>query len=348
MLSFEMKNHLGLFFYLGSLLACATAATPPMSDWESVEKDRSPPSQKMEIPKPDANGVITLNRPEALVQLCETLREPGLDTVQGSAVEQERQAARRGQERHEILNSRFVAFIPSTGFAFSTYDMESRRLLLDQGRQWSLGEGAELIPIPQDPIPGFAVGPELADRLMVQRASSRLALRAHFRIAGSQIRKDPCAWISGGHVVRMEIDLLGTALLAPDGTILARGDTGEFADGSLAMPVKNPRLILQTPRTNDGKEAPAATVATLATLKETALPCYTAILANNPGIRGTLVLGFRVGIAGQVESPHAEMSSLGNDELVRCVAGKASQLKITGLPAGTRMSLPMLFSGKDD
>jgi hypothetical protein len=345
-----MKTHFGLFFYLctGSFLACATAPTPPLSNWESAEKDPTPPAQPLEKPKPDANGVISLNRPDALVLLCEILREPGLDTVQGSAVEQERAATRRAQERHDILKSRFVALIPSTGFSFGTYDMESHRLLLDNGRQLSLGDGAELIPVPQDPIPGFAVSPELADRLLAQRTSARLSLRAHFRIAGSQIRKDPCAWISGGHVVRMEIDLIGTALLAPDGTILARGDTGEFADGSLAMPVKKPRITLQTPRSIDGKEAPAPTIATLATLTETALPCYTSVLAKEPGLRGTLVLGFRVGISGQVESPHTEMSSLGNDELARCVAGKASQLKINGLPVGTRISLPILFSGKDD
>jgi hypothetical protein len=314
-------------------------AEPGTIDHASLA-DQNPTAKK--------NSSNTLASAESLLRLCEILRETDGSEENPSVVAQERDRETRSRKKEAALAERYIALVSPLGFTFRPYDLDARRLVLDPTRALVLGDGGELIPVPQDPFPGFAVGPEFADRLLGQKAAGRLTLRVFFRIAGSQLRKNACAWISGGRFVRMEIDILSTALLAGDGTILARGDTGDYADGSLATTVKQPKVIAQKARSTDGGDLPAGTQESLAKFTDKALPCYETALRSQPALRGTLVLGLRVGGSGQVESPHAEMSSLGNDPLVRCLLGKATQLKLSGVPAGTRISLPLLFSGKDD
>jgi len=112
--------------------------------------------------------------------------------------------------------------------------------------------------------------------------------------------------------------------------------------------VKQPKVIAQKARSTEGGDLAAGTQEAFTKFADKTLPCYETALRSQPGLRGTLVLGLRVGGSGQVEAPYAEMSSLGNDPLVRCVLGKAAQLKLVGVATGTRLSLSLLFSGKED
>ena len=252
------------------------------------------------------------------------------------------------QQRQAALAGRYVAVVPATGFAFRSYELGERRLVLDTERGLALGEGAELIVPSKDPAPGFVLSPDLAEHLLSQREQGKLALRLIFRPTGSQLRKDTCLWLGGGRVVKMEIDLLGTALIAPDGTVLSRGDTGEYADSSPATPVRSPKVSAYKPRAADGKDVEATMAGALAVLAERAQPCYERVLIARPALRGTLVIAIRVGQGGHVESAHVEMSSLGDDTLVGCVAKNAKQATVQGASSGQRFSVPLHFGSAEE
>ena len=76
------------------------------------------------------------------------------------------------------------------------------------------------------------------------------------------------------------------------------------------------------------------------------LPCYQKALESRPSLRGTLVLGIKVGPDGSVEESRMELSSLGDEFLAVCAAGKVGKAKLTAGPA--RMSVTVVFGSKDD
>jgi len=285
---------------------------------------------------------------EGLTRLCESLRDEASLSFSGNAVEQARAYEAHLQQRQTALARRYVTVVPAGGYAFRNYELAERRLVLDTNRGLILGEGAELLLPSQEAPPGFVLGPELADRILSQRDEGKVAFRLIFRPATSPMRKDGCLWLSGGRVVKLEIDLEAAALVAPDGTVLARSDGGDYADSSLATPVRSPKVAVRKPRAADGRDPPAAVITALGTLAERARPCYEKVLIVRPALRGTLVLGFRVGAGGRIESPRVEMSSLGDDTLTGCVASAASKLTLAGANAGQRLSVPLHFGAADD
>jgi hypothetical protein len=72
------------------------------------------------------------------------------------------------------------------------------------------------------------------------------------------------------------------------------------------------------------------------------------VLIVRPALRGTLVLGIRMGAGGHVESAHVEMSSLGDDTLVSCVATTATKVTIPGTSSGQRLSVPLQFGSAEE
>ena len=289
-----------------------------------------------------------MSGPEGLVALCETLRDENPTSFSGNAVEQARALETHAQRRQAALAGRYVAIVPASGFAFRSYELGERRLILDTEHSLVLGDGAELFAPSTDPAPGFVLAPDLAERLLAQRAEGKLALRLIFRPAGSQLRKDGCMWLGGGRVVKMEIEVLGTALMAPDGTVLSRGDTGEYADSSPTAPVRSPRVTVRKPRGSDGRDAEPSMASALGILAERAHPCYERVLLVRPALRGTLVVGIRIGTGGRVETPHVEMSSLGDDTLVTCVTTSISKATVAGTSSGQRFSVPLQFGSAEE
>jgi hypothetical protein len=89
-------------------------------------------------------------------------------------------------------------------------------------------------------------------------------------------------------------------------------------------------------------------VSALGTLAERALPCYERVLIARPALRGTLVLGLRIGTGGHVETAHVEMSSLGDDTLVSCVATNVAKATISGTGSGQRFSVPLQFGSAEE
>jgi hypothetical protein len=266
----------------------------------------------------------------------------------GNAVEQSRAIETHARGRQAALAGRYVAIVPATGFSFRSYELDERRLILDTNHSLILGDGAELFVPSTDPAPGFVLAPDLADRLLGQRTEGNLALRLLFRPAGPHLRKDACMWIGGGHVVKLEVEVLGAALVAPDGTVLSRGDTGEYADASSALPVRSPRVTVHKPRAADGKEIQANMAGDLGSLAERAQPCYERALTARPTLRGTLILAIRIGTGGHVEATHVEMSSLGDDALANCVATNVTNATVIGASIGRRFSVSLQFASAEE
>ena len=336
---------------LALLAGCATAQ--PLESPAAPEPKPAPPPAALPTPTPiaavpDRGDATSVNGPEGLVRLCESLRDETSLTFPGSAVEQARAFEAHAHRRQTALAGRYVTVVPAVGFAFRGYDLGERRLQLDTERSLVLGDGAELFVPSREPAPGFVLGPELADRVLAQRAEGKAGLRLIFRPTFSQLRKESCVWLGGGRVVKLEIEVVAAALVAPDGSVLARADGGEYGDASLGTPVRSPKVTIRKPRTIDGKDPPAGLAAALGVLAERARPCYERVLLVRPALRGTIVLGVTIGPGGRVETPHIEMSSLADDAVTNCVAKGAAKATIAGATAGQRFSVPLLFGSAED
>jgi hypothetical protein len=178
----------------------------------------------------------------------------------------------------------------------------------------------------------------------VERAAGKLFLRVVFRPTYSKLRQQSCLWISGGGVVKMEIDVEAVALLAPDGSRLAQGDNNPGPD--LDTPVKKPQVVIKRPRSATGGDVPDALAKASAELGPLLLPCYRKALEMRPSLRGTLVLGIKLGPDGSVEESRMELSSLGDEALAACAAAKVGKAK---LAAGSgRLSVTVVFGSRDD
>lgn len=338
---------------LALLVGCATApaeapAPPPLPPTPPPAAGPATTTRSSPLAPPADGEVAGVYGADGLTGLCESLRDEASLTFPGNAVEQARAYERHAQRRQAALAGRYLTMVPAGGYTFRNYELSERRLVLDTNRGLVLGDGAELYLPSQDQAPGFALGPDLADRVLAQRDEGRVALRLVFRPATSTLRKDGCLWLSGGRVVKLEIEMVAAALVAPDGTVVARADTGDYADSSLAAPVRSPKVTVRKPRAADGRDLPAPLVAALGALAERARPCYEKVLVVRPALRGTLVLGFRIGAGGRVEVPRVEMSSLGDDALTTCVSAGAAKATISGAAAGQRLSVPLYFGSADD
>lgn len=330
------------------LAGCATA--------QPIEPTVPPPAQEVPaVPatspvsrQPSRGDASSVDGPEGLVSLCELLRDEASLNFPGNAVEQARAFEAQAQARQATIAANYVTVIPAAGFSFRGYDLGERRLTLDTARNLVLGDGAELFLPSHDPAPAFVLSPDSADHILAQRAAGKVGLRLIFRPLASEMRRDACMWLSGGHVVKMEIEVIGSALVASDGTVLSRGDTGEYADSSTVAPVRSPRVAVRKARAADGQEVPASMGSALATLAERAKPCYERALSARPALRGTLVLAIRIGGGGKVETPHVEMSSLGDDALATCVTTNAGKASIAGASPGQRFSVPLQFGSTEE
>jgi hypothetical protein len=333
------------------LLGCATAQpaeSPPAPPPAPAGPHPAPLPVATPQPPPGRGEAASVDGAEGLTRLCESLRDEASLTFPGTAVEQARASEAHAQRRQAVLRGNYVTVVPPGGYGFRNYDLGERRLVLDGNRSLVLGEGAELFITSQDEVPGFALGPDLADRLLSQHAAGKVALRLVFRPVSSPLRNDACVWLGGGRVVKLGVEVAAAALVGLDGTVLARADTGDYADGSLGVPVRAPKVTVRTPRTAGGKDVPASQAAAFSVLAARALPCYERVLIVRPDLRGTLVLAIRIGAGGRVEAPHVEMSSLGDDALTSCVSSGATKATISGASAGQRFSVPLQFGSADD
>jgi hypothetical protein len=339
---------------LALLLGCATTA--PMTT-ESVPGSQGPPAAvpRRASPQPQRNQTgetgggssahfITA---DTLVELCGGLRDEAPGDFAGNAVEQAKASAAHADRRQTALAASYVTVVPAGGFTFRSYQIGERRLVLDTDRTFVLGEGAELFASSRDTPPGFSLEPDLAERLLAERAAGQVSLRLVFRPAHSELRKDGCMWLSGGNVVKMEIDIVAAALLGPDGNIIARGDSGEYGDPTAGLPVRSPKITVKKARDHLGKDVPDTMAGALAPLSTAVLPCYQRVLIVRPSLRGTLVLAIRVGSAGRMDEARVEISSLGDDAVSGCVIAAATRTSLPGVPAG-KFSVPLLFGSADE
>lgn len=289
-------------------------------------------------------GAFAVEGDEGLARLCETLRDEISMAFSGNAVAQAQEREEHARRRQDAERRRYVAIVPAQGFALANYELRERRLVLDTGRGFRLGENAELLTNLETGAIGFRLPPEAADHVLVDRAAGKVFLRVLFRPTYSKMRQQACLWISGGGVVKMEIDLEAVALLAPDGSRLAQGDNTPGND--LDAPVTNPQIVIKRPRGATGGDVPDPLARASTELGPLLLPCYQKALEMRPSLRGTLVLGIKLGPEGSVEESRMELSSLGDESLAACAVAKVGKAKLAAGPG--RMSVTVVFGSKDD
>jgi hypothetical protein len=302
----------------------------------------------MPLPAPprglDSAGAFAVEGSEGLARLCETLRDENSMAFSGNVVAQAQEREQHAGRRQDAERRRYVAIVPAQGFALSNYELGERRLVLDTGRGFRLGENAELLNNLETGTIGFRLPPDAADHILVERAAGKVFLRVVFRPVYSKLRQQACLWISGGTVVKMEIELEAVALLAPDGSRLAQGDNSPDTD--LDLPVTKPQIVIRRPRSATGGDVTDALARASAELEPLLLPCYQKALEARPSLRGTLVLGIKVAADGSVEESRMELSSLGDEFLAACAAAKIGKAKLAAGPG--RMSVTVVFGSKDD
>jgi hypothetical protein len=289
-------------------------------------------------------GAFAVEGGEGLAHLCQTLRDENSMVFSGNVVAQAQEREEHARRRQDAERMRYVAIVPAQGFALANYELGEHRLVLDTGRSFRLADNAELLTNLETGTIGFRLSPEAADHVLIERAAGKVFLRVVFRPVYSKLRQQTCLWISGGTVVTMEIDLETVALLAPDGSRLAQGDN--TPDSDLDSPVTDPQVVIRRPRSATGGDVPETLARASTELGPLLLPCYQKALESRPGLRGTLVLGIKVGPDGSVEESRMELSSLGDEFLAVCAAAKAGKAKLTGGPG--RMSVTVVFGSKND
>jgi hypothetical protein len=335
---------------LVGLLGCATAqpATPENSLVLPPKEDSLPPQAPPAAPLRKPGEATSIVGPDALVGLCQTLRDETATDFPGNPVEQARASAAHAERRQAAETASYVTVVPASGFSFRSYQIGEHRLLLDTDRSFVLGDGAELFASSKDAPPGFSLAPDFAERVLGDRASGRLGLQLVFRPARSELRKDACMWLSGGHVVKLGIDVVAAALLGPDGGVVARGDTGDYGAPNGGLPVRSPAVTARRPRGPDGKDVPDAIAELFSPLSRAAQPCYQRVLLVRPALRGTVVLAIRLAASGKVDEARVEMSSLGDDAVTACVVASARSTTLPGIAAGQRYSVPLQFASADE
>jgi hypothetical protein len=330
-------------------MVCSCASTQPIETPPLPAPVAAPlaPSQ-MPLPAPprglDSAGAFAVEGSEGLARLCETLRDENSMAFSGNVVAQAQEREQHAGRRQDAERRRYVAIVPAQGFALSNYELGERRLVLDTGRGFRLGENAELLNNLETGTIGFRLPPDAADHILVERAAGKVFLRVVFRPVYSKLRQQACLWISGGTVVKMEIELEAVALLAPDGSRLAQGDNSPDTD--LDLPVTKPQIVIRRPRSATGGDVTDALARASAELEPLLLPCYQKALEARPSLRGTLVLGIKVAADGSVEESRMELSSLGDEFLAACAAAKIGKAKLAAGPG--RMSVTVVFGSKDD
>ncbi len=326
-------------------LACASTQPVELPPLPTPPAAPTAPSQPSAAPRDTGTaGAFTVEGDQGSARLCETLRDENSMAFAGNVVAQAQEREAHARQRQDAEHMLYVAMVPAQGFALANYELGERRLVLDTARGFRLGENAELLTNLETGAIGFRLAPEAADHVLVERAAGKLFLRVVFRPTYSKMRQQACLWISGGGVVKMEIELEAVALLAPDGSRLAQGDNNPGADSD--TPVSKPQIVIRRPRSTAGGDVPEALAKASAELGPLLLPCYQKALEMRPSLRGTLVLGVKLGPDGSVEESRMELSSLGDEFLAACAAAKVGKAKLTAGPA--RMSVTVVFGSNDD
>jgi hypothetical protein len=326
-------------------LACASSQSLDPSPSPPPPVTRPASSPPPALPRePVPGGAAAIEGAAGLARVCESLRDEASMTFSGNAVGQAQAREDHVRRREDAQHRRYIALVPPDGFSLANYDLGERRLLLDTSRGFRLAEGAELLSNLDTGAVGFRLAPEGADRILVERAAGKVFLRVVFRPSYSKMREQSCLWISGGGVVKMEIELESATLLTPDGGHLAQGDNNPGADQD--APVARPQVLIKRPRSANGVDAPEAPIKGASALATPLLRCYKDALSRRPALRGTLVLGVKLASDGSVEEARMELSSLGDEPLAACAVAETHKAKL--MAGSGRISLTLLFGSRDD
>jgi hypothetical protein len=329
---------------VGASVVLAGCATPP-----SVPAEPTPITTTAARPRAPralqhSDGTRDVGGADGVAGLCEALRDADDVEYAGNEVQQARAHEEQARRRALAAEGTYAVQIPPGGFGFRGYDLDGRKLELDTARTLVLADGVELVVTNTDRPFVVGLAPESAERVLKEHERGLVGLKVVFRPARSDLRKDACLRLSGGHVVKLPADVLAFALVGPGGKSIARSVTADYVDES---PVSAPLVSVGRPRTAEGREVPDAVVTAARALGPALLPCYQKALEAKPNLRGTLVLDLRVLGDGRVEAPRMVMSTLSDDALVACAIQRAGRAKLAA-NAAAHLSLPVTFQSKDD
>jgi hypothetical protein len=331
----------GLLF-LG-FVSCATVPAPPPPGPEPtpVESiglaERPTVAPSADVPATPIAGAFGLR------SLCNELRDEERMTFTGNEVEQARAREVHAGRREAIAGGRYYVDVPPAGFEFQGYQLAEGQLVIAR-RTFSLGEGAEIYAAEPVEELAFPLSQDAAEKILTMRGEGNVVLRLVFRPAVSTMREELCMRLSGGRVVKLGAAVEGAYLVSPPDTILARHETQELADAMAASsPVAKPRVAIEKPIFSDGRAVGADVEASARTLGTELLSCYEEALKAKPTMRGRLVIAVRVRADGRLEEPEMQMSSLADEAVVGCVVTRLTSGRLSGVPGGARLSLPITF-----
>jgi len=93
-------------------------------------------------------------------------------------------------------------------------------------------------------------------------------------------------------------------------------------DTDLDAPVSKPQIVIRRPRSATGRDVTDALARASSELQPLLLPCYPEALEARPSLRGTLVLGIKVGPDGSIRIAHG--TELAGRRIPRCLCGAKS------------------------
>jgi hypothetical protein len=326
----------------GALLAgCATPPTVPPEPTPITTSVARPAQAPRPLVRSD--GTHDVGGAEGVAGLCEALRDADDVEYAGNEVQQARARQEQARRRAAAAEGTYAVQVPAGGFGFRGYDLDSRKLELDTARTLVLADGVEMVVTNTDRPLAVTLQPDSAERVLKEHERGLVSLKVVFRPARSELRKDSCLRLSGGHVVKLPADVQAFALVSTSGKPIARAVSADYVDES---PVAAPDVAVGRARSSEGREVPDAVATAARALGPALLPCYEKALQAKPNLRGTLVLDLRVLADGHIESPRMVMSSLGDDALVACAVQRAGRAKLATSTA--HLSLPVTFQSKDD
>jgi len=167
---------------VGLATALACASTQPAETAPLPAPVAAPPSPSQPSATPRDTGTAGAFACKAMTdwrgcaKTCAKRARWLSGNVVAQAQEREEHARRRQDAEHSSTLPSYIQ-----GFALANYELSERRLVLDTGRGFRLGENAELLTNLETGAIGFRLAPEAADHALVERAAGKLFLRVVFR-----------------------------------------------------------------------------------------------------------------------------------------------------------------------
>jgi hypothetical protein len=262
------------------------------------------------------------------------------------------------KDRTEALGTAYTLVLPSKSFRLVPYDAGLGRAGVDTVRGFR-GEGWELMLhglIGGRTPPGaldiaFPASTSESRDLAAAHSAGRLTLLLVFQPAKPEASGAVCArtHTADSDGVRLAVEPLAFELRRGDERI-ASGQTARYEalrEEAAPGPVTAPRVVVQTPMRLGAarSRAPEAMARAASQLTPKLLDCYKQVLATEPSLRGSFVVGVEIAADGKVTAARAELDSLRVPAMSSCIL---AEVRSARFPKGPdKLSIPIRFSSAE-